>query len=97
MQRVNVSTRIFISLLNEGTDCWRPANAKERGEGVFEILGIIPAGEEWQFAHGMRVRCRPKQFADGSTARMNQLSINRRLHCLQQTVTRDRNGSRRDS
>ena len=68
MQRVNVSTRIFISLLNEGTDCWRPANAKEHGEGVFEILGIIPAGEEWQFAPGMRVRCQTKQFADGSTA-----------------------------
>jgi hypothetical protein len=59
---------IFIQLLNEGTDCWRPANAKEHDAGVFEILGIIPAGEEWQFAPGMRVRCRPKQFADGSTA-----------------------------
>jgi len=57
-----------MSFLNEGTDCWRPANAKEHGKGVFEILGIKPAGEEWQFSPGMRVRCRPKQFADGSTA-----------------------------
>ena len=44
------TTRIFMPLLNEGTDCWCAVNAKEHGEGVFEVLGIIPAGEEWQFA-----------------------------------------------
>jgi len=57
-----------MPLLNEGTDCWRPVNAKVHSDGVFEILGIMPAGEEWQFAPGNRVRCRPKLFADGSTA-----------------------------
>jgi hypothetical protein len=62
------TTRIFVPLLNEGTDCWRPVNAKEHSEGVFEVLGIIPAGEEWQFSPGERVRCRAKIFADGSTA-----------------------------
>jgi len=48
-----------MQLLNEGTDCWRPVNAKEGDGGVFEILGIMPAGEEWQFAPGKLVRCRP--------------------------------------
>jgi hypothetical protein len=62
------TTRIFVPLLNEGSDCWRPVNAKEHSEGVFEVLGIIPAGEEWQFAPGERVRCRAKRFSDGSTA-----------------------------
>lgn len=57
-----------MPLLNEGTDCWRPVNAKEQSEGVFEIVGIMPAGEEWQFAPGTLVRCQPKLFADGSTA-----------------------------
>jgi hypothetical protein len=60
--------KIFMPLLNEGADCWRPVNAKEHSEGMFEILGVMPAGEEWQFAPGKRVRCRPKPFADGSTA-----------------------------
>jgi hypothetical protein len=60
--------KILVPLLNEGTDVWRPANAKAHSEDVFEILGIIPVGEEWQFAPGTRVRCRPKQFADGSAA-----------------------------
>jgi hypothetical protein len=60
--------KILLPLLNEGTDCWRPAHAKAHGGDVYEILGIIPAGEDWQFAPAMRVRCRPKQFADGSEA-----------------------------
>ena len=62
------TTKIFMPLLNEGTDCWRPVNAKEHSEGVFEILGIMPAGEEWQFVPGTWVHCRPKLFNDGSTS-----------------------------
>jgi hypothetical protein len=62
------TTKIFMPLLNEGTDCWRPVNAKEHSEGVFEILGIMPAGEEWQFVPGGRVHCRPKLFTVGSTS-----------------------------
>jgi hypothetical protein len=59
--------KIFVQLLNEGSDCWRPVSATERGDGVFEILGIIPAGEEWQYGPGMQVRCIERVFADGST------------------------------
>jgi hypothetical protein len=57
-----------MPLLNEGTDCWRPVNAEEHAGGIFEILGIVPAGEEWQFVSGTRVRCRPKLFSDGPTS-----------------------------
>jgi hypothetical protein len=60
------TTRIFMP--NEGTDCWRPVNAKEHSEGVFEIVGIMPAGEEWQFVPGTTVHCRPTLFTDGSTS-----------------------------
>jgi hypothetical protein len=49
--------KIFVRLLNEGTDCWRPVSATERGDGVLEILGVIPAGEECQYGPGMQVRC----------------------------------------
>jgi hypothetical protein len=45
-------------------------SAKETDHGVFEILGIMPVGEDWQFAPGTRVRCQPKQFGDGSTAQI---------------------------
>ena len=61
------TTKILMPLLNEGTDCWRPVDAKQCEDGGFEILGIMPAGEVWQFAPGNRVRCQEKRFADGST------------------------------
>jgi hypothetical protein len=60
------ATKIFVKLLAEGTECWRPINANPIGDDVFEVLGIVPAGEAWEFAPGARVRCKAKQFADGS-------------------------------
>jgi hypothetical protein len=59
---------IYMPLLAEGTDCWRPVAAKQCEDGGFEILGTMPAGEVWQFAPGKRVRCRLRRFAGGSTA-----------------------------
>lgn len=59
---------IYMPLLNEGTDCWRPVAAKQCEDGEFVILGIMPAGEVWQFAPGKRVYCRQRRFADGSMA-----------------------------
>jgi hypothetical protein len=61
------AAEILMPLLNEGTDCWRPVSAKLCEDGGYEILGIMPAGEEWQFAPGKRVRCQEKRFPDGST------------------------------
>jgi hypothetical protein len=60
-------TEIFVKLLDEGTDCWRPVNAGPIGGGVFEVLGIVPSGEKWEFAPGTLVRCQQKQFANGSS------------------------------
>jgi hypothetical protein len=59
---------IYMPLLAEGTDCWRPVAAKQCEDGGFEILGTMPADEVWQFAPGKRVRCRLRRFAGGSTA-----------------------------
>ena len=60
---------IYISLMNEGTSCWRPIQAIEIGENTFEIpLDIVvPEDEEWEFKPGARVKCRDKQFQDGTT------------------------------
>jgi hypothetical protein len=70
------ATRIFVKLLAEGTECWKPIDANAIGDGVFEVLGIVAAGEAWDFAPGARVRCKPKKFADGSTGLVaTQLSV----------------------
>ena len=59
------SQEIYVALLDEGVDVWRPVQARALGGGEFEILGIVPAGELWEFPPGTRVRCREHDFADG--------------------------------
>jgi hypothetical protein len=58
---------IYIPLLAEGTDCWRPVRAVQVGEDLFEVVDDISAGETWAFAPHSRLRCRKHVFTDGST------------------------------
>jgi hypothetical protein len=61
------AVKIFVKLLDEGTDVWRSTNAKRVDTNVFEVLGIERPGEKWEFAPGTRVQCEPRKFSDGST------------------------------
>ena len=56
---------IYVALLDEGVEVWRPVRAKPLGGREFEIIGIVPPKESWQFAPGTRVLCKEKVFADG--------------------------------
>jgi hypothetical protein len=62
---------IYMPLLNEGTDVWRPVSAVARPDGTYLVLGPIPVDqegmedEEWMFAPGTIVLCQPKQLSDG--------------------------------
>jgi hypothetical protein len=62
-----METVIYMPLLGEGTDCWRPVRAVKVTEDVFEIAEQLPDGESWAFAPGSRVRCRNHVFATGSS------------------------------
>ena len=59
-------TQVHVRLLDEGTECWRPVSAKAVEGGVFKILGIVPAGETWEFPPASLVHCKDKVFSDGS-------------------------------
>lgn len=59
-------TLIYIGLLDEGTNVWRPVRAELRGEGVFRIADEQPEGERWEFPPGALVRCVEHRFSDGS-------------------------------
>jgi hypothetical protein len=61
-------THVFVALLEEGTDVWRPVQARPLGSGEFELLGIVPTGETWQFPPGTLVKCKAKSLADGTVA-----------------------------
>lgn len=60
---------IFVALLNEGVDAWRPVQARPLDRGQFRIIGVEAdtSDETWQFPAGAIVKCENKQFADGTS------------------------------
>ena len=58
---------IYMPLLNEGTEVWRPVQAEPLGGDLFRVLGKGPDLEVWQFPPGTVVRCRERLF-NGSHA-----------------------------
>jgi hypothetical protein len=51
---------IYIPLLNEGTDVWRPTQGLLLGADAIQVLptpNYNPADEEWQFPPGTKVKC----------------------------------------
>jgi hypothetical protein len=56
---------IYMPLIEEGVDCWRPVRALQIGADIFQVTDKIPEDESWAFAPFARVRCRDKVFADG--------------------------------
>lgn len=64
------TTTIFVALLDEGIEVWRPVAARPFGSGLFRIIGLVAGSERWQFPSGAIVRCEGRTFSDGSTAVM---------------------------
>ena len=60
---------IYILLLNEGTPTWRPVEAIEIEEGIYEIPKEIEVSsdEEWEFKPGTKVKCKNHTFSGGET------------------------------
>ena len=61
-------TTIYIYLMNEGTESWRPVNATQVGKNEFRVEGPVPEDEEWEFAPGSIVRCKQRKFESGIEA-----------------------------
>ena len=51
------STTVYVELLGEAVDVWRPVAAVSDGPGVYRLVGEQPADEEWAFPPGSRVAC----------------------------------------
>ena len=56
---------IYVELLDEGTSCWRPVEASNLANGRFQITGLQPDAENWQFKSGDIVECELKHFQNG--------------------------------
>jgi hypothetical protein len=67
-QDLNTETVVYVRLLDEGTEVWRPAPAIPLGDGSFRIIkpdDYDPETEAWEFPPDARVRCVRRKFADG--------------------------------
>ncbi|PYJ49254.1 MAG: hypothetical protein DME85_00405 [Verrucomicrobia bacterium] len=61
-----MSATIYIALLDEGTDVWRPVSAERVRDEIYRVTGTPPDDTEtWQFTTGDTVRCREQSFASG--------------------------------
>lgn len=56
---------VYVALLNEGTDVWRPVSARRVADLRYELLGIVPSQEKWQFLPGQTVECELRALSGG--------------------------------
>jgi hypothetical protein len=59
---------VYVALLNEGVDVWRPVVAESVGFQTYRILGsedYDPALEAWEFTPGTVVVCENRKTTDG--------------------------------
>ena len=58
--------QIYIPLLDEGVDVWRPTQGEHLGGDTYRVLPTPtydPADEKWEFPPGSRVICEPRQLS----------------------------------
>jgi hypothetical protein len=65
---LDTETVVYVRLLDEGTDVWRPVRAIPLANGIFEIgepEDYDPETETWEFPPHTKVTCARKKFAEG--------------------------------
>lgn len=55
---------IYVALLEEGTDVWRPVAAVPLGGNRFRLSGPTPEDEIWEYRPGDAVVAELRTFAD---------------------------------
>ena len=61
--------KIFIALLDEGVDVWRPAPAWRVDGSTYIVLrpdGYDPDEERWEYPPGSTVHCEVRTVSDGT-------------------------------
>jgi hypothetical protein len=59
--------QVYVFLLDEGVECWRPVEARYVREDQYVLAGPVPEDEVWEFQPGETVRCRAQTFQSGAT------------------------------
>jgi hypothetical protein len=58
---------IYMSLLDEGTDCWAPVQAEQLDDGRFRVIGPMPEDQLWRYRPGTIVDVECRTFSGGSS------------------------------
>jgi len=65
--------QIYVRLLDEGTEVWRPVSAAQAGD-AYLLEGPVPEGELLEFPVGTLVRCQPRKFQDAQQTQLVAVS-----------------------
>jgi hypothetical protein len=84
------TTVVYVALLAEGVDCWRPATTETLGVGRCPLTGSVPEEEVWEFRPGEIVMCRERTFQNGVKGICDIDSVNEALRSLTAIIKRQR-------
>jgi hypothetical protein len=56
---------IYMPLLDENVDVWRPVEATQLADDLYRVHGPVPDEETWAFAAESVVKCEYRTFDDG--------------------------------
>jgi hypothetical protein len=73
-----IKETIYIYLLDEGVDVWRPVEAMHIKDDLYRITSINPddENEKWQFSTGDLVQCEMKILTD-SKRKQELVAVNK--------------------
>lgn len=58
---------VYVYLLDEGTDVWRPVQARKVADDCYQLVSVNsdPVDEQWEFNTGDVVRCKTRRLSGG--------------------------------
>jgi hypothetical protein len=77
---------VYVALLDEGTDCWRPVQAEHMSGDVYRLCGPKHEDEVWEFQPGELVRCKPRRLL----AERKKWLLSKKFHFELQRLARNR-------
>jgi hypothetical protein len=62
-RRMSNLATIYVALLDEDVDVWRPVQAEHVAGDLYRLIGEQPDDEAWPFAIGDVVRCKERTLS----------------------------------
>lgn len=63
--QINFTATIYMPLLDEDVEVWRPVQAQRIAKDVYKVTGEVPEDEQWLFLPGSKVRCADQRLSGG--------------------------------